>query len=224
MSKDIEKLVENINVLMRDKGVANFTELAKNTKIPQPTMHRLVSGDIKDPKYTLLKNIADYFKVSVDELVESSLKHNKDLNNAESRVASVAFKQIPVVGGAQLGADGYWLDFQYPVGFGDGYVNWPSNDPDAFALRCKGDSMKPRIKNGEYVIIEPNHAYQPGDEVLLVSKQEEVMIKTFLYERDDEIMVMSINEEHPPLRFDIDNVEHLYYVAGIAKPSLYHCI
>ncbi|MEQ4655669.1 S24 family peptidase [Providencia manganoxydans] len=224
MSRDIEKLVENINVLMREKGVANFTELAKNTKIPQPTMHRLVSGDIKDPKYTLLKNIADFFKVSVDELVESSLKHNREHNNADTTISSVNFKKIPVVGGAQLGNGGYWQDFQYPVGFGDGFVNWPSDDPDAFALRCKGDSMKPRIKNGEYVIIEPNHTYLPGDEVLVISKQEEVMIKTFLYERDEEIMVMSINEEHPPLRFSADDIEHLYYVAGIAKPSLYNCI
>jgi phage repressor protein C with HTH and peptisase S24 domain len=25
------------------------------------------------------------------------------------------------------------------------------------ALRCTGDSMKPRIKDGEYVVVEPNH-------------------------------------------------------------------
>lgn len=224
MSRDIEKLIKNINTLMREKGVSNVTELAKNTKIPQPTMHRLVSGEIKDPKYTLLKNIADFFKISVDDLVEKSLLHSREHNNGDTEVYTVNFKHIPVVGGAQLGNGGFWTDLQYPIGFGDGYVNWPTNDPDAFSLKCKGDSMKPRIKNGEYVIVEPNHHYLPGDEVLVITKQGEVMVKTFLYERDNEVMVMSINEEHPPLRFPLSDLEHIYYVAGIAKPSLYHCV
>jgi phage repressor protein C with HTH and peptisase S24 domain len=32
--------------------------------------------------------------------------------------------------------------------------------------------MKPRIKDGEYVVVEPNHQYLPGDEVLIVTKDE----------------------------------------------------
>ncbi len=224
MGQNIDKLVSNINELMKQKGVANVTELAKNTKIPQPTMHRLVSGEIKDPKYTLLKNIADFFKISVEELVEKSNPRALETSNGNKNIDAVQYKHIPVVGGAQLGTGGYWTERQYPVGFGDGYVSWPSTDPDAFAIKCAGDSMKPRIKDGEYVIVEPNHQYFPGDEVLVISKQEEVMVKIFLYERGNEIMIMSVNEEHPPIRFNINEIEHIYYVAGIAKPSLYNCL
>lgn len=80
--------------------------------------------------------------------------------------------------------------------------------------------MKPRIKDGEYAIIEPNHQFLPGDEILVITKDERVMVKTFLYEREGEVMVMSINEEHLPIRFSLSEIQSMHYVAGIAKPSL----
>ncbi|MBJ7586965.1 helix-turn-helix domain-containing protein [Citrobacter freundii] len=216
-----EKLAANINHLMSQKGIANVTELAKQIRIPQPTMHRLLSGDVKEPKYALLKQIADFFKLSVQELVETDLLRTAGSQSVEpTKVGTLRFSEVPIIGGAQLGNGGHWTNMQYPVGFGDGYINWPTRDPDAYALRCTGDSMKPRIKDGEYVVIEPNHQFLPGDEVLVVTKDERAMVKTFLYERDGEVMVMSINEEHLPIRFSLSEIESIHYVAGIAKSSL----
>lgn len=216
-----DKLTANINHLMSQKGIANVTELAKQIRIPQPTMHRLLSGDVKEPKYALLKQIADFFKLSVQELVETDLLRAAGNQSVEStKVGTLKFTEVPIIGGAQLGNGGHWTNMQYPVGFGDGYINWPTRDPDAYALRCTGDSMKPRIKDGEYVVIEPNHQFLPGDEVLVVTKDERAMVKTFLYERDGEVMVMSINEEHLPIRFSLSEIESIHYVAGIAKSSL----
>lgn len=216
-----EKLASNINHLMSQKGIANVTELAKQIRIPQPTMHRLLSGDVKEPKYALLKQIADFFKLSVQELVETDLLRTAGSQSVEpTKVGTLRFSEVPIIGGAQLGDGGHWTNMQYPVGFGDGYINWPTRDPDAYALRCTGDSMKPRIKDGEYVVIEPNHQFLPGDEVLVVTKDERAMVKTFLYERDGEVMVMSINEEHLPIRFSLSEIESIHYVAGIAKSSL----
>ena len=221
MNKSTDQLIANITLLMQRKGVANVTELAKNTKIPQPTMHRLIAGDIKEPKYALLKRIADYFKIKVEELMEKDLIDLKPECNVNSSPELLHFTKVPVVGGAQLGNGGHWVNLQYPVGYGDGFINWPTKDPGAYALRCSGDSMKPRIKDGEYVVVEPGHDYLPGDEVLVITKDEQVMVKTFLYKRDAEVMVMSINEEHLPIRFTLKEIESIQYVAGIAKPSLY---
>ncbi|EIR5399578.1 helix-turn-helix domain-containing protein [Salmonella enterica] len=216
-----EKLAANINHLMSQKGIANVTELAKQIRIPQPTMHRLLSGDVKEPKYALLKQIADFFKLSVQELVETDLLRTVSSESIEpTKVGTLRFTEVPIIGGAQLGNGGHWTNMQYPVGFGDGYINWPTRDPDAYAVHCTGDSMKPRIKDGEYVVIEPNHQFLPGDEVLVVTKDERAMVKTFLYERDGEVMVMSINEEHLPIRFSLSEIESIHYVAGIAKSSL----
>ncbi|HAT3920668.1 TPA: helix-turn-helix domain-containing protein [Kluyvera ascorbata] len=221
MGFSTEKMISNINFLMGQRGINHVTELAKQIRIPQPTMHRLVSGEVKEPKYVLLKQIADFFKVSIQDLVEKDLSKNQICGSKElTKVGSVSFTEVPIVGGAQLGNGGHWANMQYPVGYGDGYISWPTKDPDAYALRCTGDSMKPRIKDGEYAIIEPNHQFLPGDEILVITKDERVMVKTFLYEREGEVMVMSINEEHLPIRFSLSEIQSMHYVAGIAKPSL----
>lgn len=213
-----DKLIANIQKLMANRGIANVTELAKLLRVPQPTMHRLLSGDMKEPKYPLVKAIADYFKISVPDLVEGSIDPAEGMTPTAT---PVRMRGVPVVGGAQLGDEGYWTNLQYPVGYGDGTLSWPSQDPDVYALRCTGDSMKPRIKDGEYVVVEPNHSYQPGDEVLVVTQDDRAMVKTFLYERDGFIMLMSINEEHLPIKLPSSDLVCIQYVAGIAKSSLY---
>lgn len=216
MHHTTDRIIANINHLMQKHSVTTVADLAKLIRVPQPTFHRLMAGENQDPKYTLLKRVADYFKISVSDLVEKDLR-NASAGNVIGEAEEVSFTRVPVMGSAQLGSEGHWVGLDN----GDGFVNWPSRDPEAFALRCKGDSMKPRIKDGEYVVVEPNHGYLPGDEVLLVTRDEQVMIKTFLYQRDGAVLVMSVNEEHPPLRFPVSDVVRIQYVAGIAKPSLH---
>ncbi|HHR6131919.1 TPA: helix-turn-helix domain-containing protein [Providencia alcalifaciens] len=215
-----ELLIKNIKHLMDTKGISNHTELARRLKMHQPTMHRLLSGEVKDPKISVVKNIADFFHVPLTDLTDADL--TKKENGVPQSAISVNYASIPVVGRAQLGEGGCWSDLQYPIGMGEGYIHWPTSDPDAYALLCVGDSMIPRIKEGEFVIIEPNHAYSPGDEVLLVTSSEETMVKTYLYKRDGYIYLSSINDAHPPIKVEQIKVDKIHYVAGIAKPSLWY--
>lgn len=132
-----------------------------------------------------------------------------------------AGKRIPVLGMAQLGDNGFWAEVEYPVGHGDGYLDFPSRDRDAYGIRCVGDSMLPRIKDGEFVVIEPNHPVENGDEVLVKAKDGRVMIKILLYQRGGRTHLMSVNTEHAPLAIDTEKIERLHYVAAIVKPSMW---
>ncbi len=126
---------------------------------------------------------------------------------------------VPVVGKALLGTDGYFEAMDYPVGTGDGRLMVPSNDPNAYALKVSGHSMMPRIKNGEFVLIEPNHGYVAGDEVLVKTFAGQAMIKEYIYTRDGEHRFDSVNPGVPPLMLPVESVEKIHYVAGILKPS-----
>lgn len=128
---------------------------------------------------------------------------------------------IPVVGVAQLGTEGYWEESQHPVGFGDGCIAWMTEDHNAYALKCVGDSMAPRIRHGEYVIIEPNHNIVPGDEVLVKTTDGQSMIKVFLYERDGRVHLESVNSAFGQMVLQQENIDKFHYVAGIAKASLH---
>jgi phage repressor protein C with HTH and peptisase S24 domain len=130
-----------------------------------------------------------------------------------------AFRKIPVRGMAQLGDNGLFVDVEYPVGHGDGYVFFPSKDPDAYALRCNGESMRPRVKHNEFVVVEPNTRVQNGDEVLVKSQDGRVMVKELAYVRDGIAHLSSVNEAHGMLRIPQDQIERMHFVAGIVKRS-----
>jgi len=134
-------------------------------------------------------------------------------------IPAESWKGVPVVGMASLGDNGFWADVEYPVGHGDGFVDVPTKDKDAYALRCIGDSMRPRIKDREFVVIEPNHEIEPGDEVLVKAKDGRVMVKEFMYQRAGRVHLLSVNETHGKLAFALDEIDKMHYVGWIAKPS-----
>lgn len=143
------------------------------------------------------------------------------LGNAEAAPTLGMCKKIPVVGEAQLGDNGHWYELEYPVGHGDGYLAFPAKDNNAYALRCRGDSMKPRIQNGEFVIVEPNRAAQPGDEVLVKSKDDRVMVKRLLWRRDGLVHLLSVNEAHPSISLAETDIDAIHPIAGIFNSAIW---
>lgn len=127
--------------------------------------------------------------------------------------------RIPVVGSALLGDNGHFVELEYPVGHGDGWVDIASRDPNAYALRCRGDSMKPRIQSGEFVVVEPNTEPTPGDEVLVKAVDGRVMVKKYLYRRDGRVHLISVNEAHPSIAIEERDIAAMHYVGAIVKVS-----
>ncbi len=141
--------------------------------------------------------------------------------NVEDAIALASPTRVPVVGTAQLGDNGFWSELEAPTGYGDGSVMICTTDKNAYALRCRGDSMSPRIKDGEYVVVEPNREPIPGDEVLVKHVDGRVMVKQFMYERDGRLHLMSVNEAHPKQSFPKEEIELFHHVAGIMKRTMW---
>ena len=128
---------------------------------------------------------------------------------------------IPIVANAKLGdEENYFVELEYPTGNGDGSVRYATKDRNAYALRCLGDSMKPRIKHGEFVIVEPNHAVAPGDEVVIRDKKDRVMVKVWRHTRDGMVYLESVNEAFKPFGVPEDEIEIMHFIAAVAKSSL----
>lgn len=167
---------------------------------------------------------ADFIGCTLDELVgrasvpdDTTTKRGKMVRSDQIR--NLPTRKVPVVGTAQLGDDGFWTELGHPVGSGDGYLDVPSDDRNAYAVRVVGDSMHPRIRSGEFVLIEPNHPYGPGDEVLVVTRDGRSMVKEFLYQRDGQLVLNSVNNGHGRLSLQLDHVDKIHYVAGIVKSA-----
>ncbi|WP_072239754.1 S24 family peptidase [Candidatus Williamhamiltonella defendens] len=224
------KLNKNIKKLMDEKGVKSVAELSRRIGMPQPTLHRMLSGEVKSPRLEIVQKIANFFRVEANELLYKDLRtsnistenETKSYERTEVNTIPFNFGKVPVLGTIQLGGGGYWNFKESSGGHHYGYIIWPTEDRDAFALRCQGESMMPRIQHGEFVVMEPNYKYKPGDEVLVQDDHGQVMVKTFLYQRDDVVHLLSINSNHLPIRLAASTIEKIIYVAGIAKDSLYY--
>jgi phage repressor protein C with HTH and peptisase S24 domain len=151
--------------------------------------------------------------------ITGTLEGVSGVMDAQISNANFKIRHAPIVGKAQLGDNGYWCDMEYPNGYGDGYIKFPTDDEEVYALRCVGDSMRPRVKNGEFVIIEPNTPCKPGDEVLIKSKDGRVMVKIFLYEREGYFSFQSVNENHPSFSLPTEEIAAMHHVAAIVKSS-----
>lgn len=190
------------------KGLAN--------KLGKP--HALMSHYIgKNPTKNIGPQIAREIEVAYGHPEGwMDTPHFQDTIREQSRTYALP-QLIPIKGCAQLGDGGFWETFEYPEGHGDGYIQWYSDDPDAYAVQGIGDSMAPRIRHKEYAIIEPNRTVFNGDEVFVVTSDGRRMVKIFLYFRDDRVHLESTNADHEKIVLLKQEVLTMHYVAGIAK-------
>lgn len=142
----------------------------------------------------------------------------RDRNEALLSRPAPTLAAVPVIGYAIAtpDQDGYYSDGDHPVGFGDSLIRWPSADPNAYALRVRGDSMQPRIRPGEIIVVEPNRSPEPGDDVLVKCRDGRKMVKQLLYRRTGEVVLGSINQRHNQVTVSVEEIEALHFVAGIA--------
>lgn len=134
----------------------------------------------------------------------------------------VAAKRVPVVGEVKGGMDGYLEELQYPVGHGEGYVEYPATDPAAYALRVRGDSMHPRYRAGEFIVVSPSIESQPGDDVVVSLTDGRKLLKQLNWIRDGEVQLLSINDTFSPLTIQASEVQFMHLVDGRVRRTGFH--
>ncbi|MBC8950230.1 helix-turn-helix transcriptional regulator [Xenorhabdus sp. TS4] len=73
-------LIRNVSYLMTIHGIKNVTQLASRLEMHQSTLHRLLTGEVKDPSYSMLKTIANFFGRTATEIMECDLSENDGAN------------------------------------------------------------------------------------------------------------------------------------------------
>ena len=134
--------------------------------------------------------------------------------NVEAGPVMKPAREIPVVGEVKGGDDGYLTELDYPAGHGEGVMDYPTSDPRAFALRVRGDSMHPRYRAGEFVVVEPSVEPQPGDDVVVALHDGRKLLKELNWVRDGEVQLLSINNHFGPLTLSLTEVLRIQLVAG----------
>lgn len=189
-------------------------------KSGQSAVNQYLNGKVALNLEALLKFSAELrfepSEVSPRLAAEIARAATADRSNVEQGPPIVSpYRAIPIVGTAQMGAEGYWI----ALDDGEGFVDVPSKDPGAYALRLKGDSMAPAIRSGWIAVCEPNGRLVPGEYVMIRLVDGESMLKELLYANDEEVSVMSLNPAYSRRTIPMDQIEQMHYVGHIVAPS-----
>lgn len=142
-----------------------------------------------------------------------------DLFYGETLGDSVSCRQIPIVGTTQAGPSREWFDLGFPAGWSDEYVDFPAKSPNTYALRVVGDSMAPRILEGEAVLIDPNIEPVTGEEVVVKLTTGDVMVKTLAAVRDGLVFLDSYNNGYARIVKPTSEIKFMHSVIGVARSS-----
>lgn len=164
----------------------------------------------------LISQPIESFSPRLAKEISEMAKANFESNVEAGPPITTETRRIEIVGTAQLGPDGYWVGLDGK----DGWVETYSRDEDAYALRLKGDSMAPAIRNGWIAVCEPNHRRVPGEYVMVTTKDGQSMVKELLFENDEGVSLMSVNTAYGERRtLEWDEIDKIHYVGNILAPS-----
>lgn len=129
-----------------------------------------------------------------------------------------ATRNVPLIGFAQAGRQGYFDDAGYPIGGGWDEISFPgSTDPHAFALEIAGDSMEPVFRDGDIVVVSPEGGVRRGDRVVVKTRDGEVMAKVLKRQSAQRIELSSFNPAHEDREFPLSDIEWIARIIWAAQ-------
>ena len=141
---------DNIQYYM-DINKIERREFAKVLGVPYSSLTDWINGNTY-PRIDKIQRMADYFHIEKSDLVEP--------RNSSKKTESI---RIPVLGRIAAGI---------PLEMIEDIVDWEEIDAETakqgeiFALQIKGNSMEPRILNGDVVIVHQQEDAESGDTVI----------------------------------------------------------
>lgn len=192
---------DNIQTLCRERGISPaymVKSLGMSTGLPSFWKKGTV------PKADTLQKIADYFGVTVNDLLSEPGEAPSKLNREQGEKIAVL---------ASVGAG-------IPL---EAINTFDQDDPDSweeigkldaargeyFALRIRGQSMEPLIRHGDIVIVRRQDEYNDGDIVIALVNGNEGVCKLLEYRNNGGIALLSLNPAFPPMTFTAEQIENL---------------
>lgn len=89
------------------------------------------------------------------------------------------------------------------------------NDPNAFALQVRGNSMAPKIEDGDIIVVSPKHEARSGD-ICVVRVNDEDTVKRIKLE-DQFVHLIPLNPEFEPVAVRRRDVSTIWKVVKVIK-------
>lgn len=130
-------------------------------------------------------------------------------------------RNIPVIGFAQAGQEGFFDEDGYPAGDGWDEVSFPGthniNDDNSYAIEVSGNSMEPLYREGDFLIVSPAAQLRRGDRVVVKTTDGEVLTKELLRQTASKIDLKSINPAYEDRTLRQNEVQWIARVIWVSQ-------
>ena len=175
---------DNLRRLRLVNGLSQCA-LARDLGVAQSTVGMWESGK-RQPDLEMMKKIAEMFCVSLDFLMGRQVR-------------------IPVLGQVQAGQPSY---AQSDVLGYEELSSEQAQSGEYFALKIRGDSMEPRMREGDTVIVHSQQDLESGEIGIVLVGEEEATVKKVI-KHPAGITLMPLNSKYTPLFYTPQQVEQL---------------
>lgn len=160
------------------------------------------------PDPQTLARVAAYFKVSTDYLLGCA---PGPIPSAASCVGAPREFPIPIIGTVRAGFGALAFEEDY----GEEYAS--VKDPGSyFYLLVKGDSMEPRISDGDLALVHRQPTLENGDLGVVVFGEGEGTLKKFV-RRGSAVILQPFNSTYAPQILMGEDLEHLYIAGKVVE-------
>ena len=157
--------MKNLKLLRKKSGLSQ-RDFAEIIHASQNTVSQWESGK-REPSYAIAREIANYFNVSVDYLLGIEEK------TAPSSMRKKGIK-IPVLGRVQAGIPVEAIE--EILGYEE-ITEEMASQGEFFALKIRGDSMLPRMVEGDVIIVRKQSNVDSGDIAVVLVNGNDATVK-----------------------------------------------
>jgi len=223
----------NLKYLRKKKGLTQ-QQFADNMEIKR-SLIGAYEEDRAEPKYDLLKKIAEYFDLTIDEFINEDIndswKPKPKSQGSNLRVLSISVDKddnenielVPVK--ASAGYLNGFSDPQYIQDLPKFQLPIPSLKQGTYrAFEIKGDSMLP-IQSGSIIIgeyLDNWNDIKVGETYVIISKNEGVVYKRAgnKFKEDKELKLISDNKVYDPYSVPADDILEIWKAKAYLSTAL----
>ena len=199
-------LHEQIKTLRAARGL-NQVELAKKLNVSKQSISNWENNNIQ-PSIEVLVKLARFFSVSTDYLLGCA---PAPITSAVAAADGPREFPIPIIGTVRAGFGAFAFEEDY----GEEYAR--VKDPGSyFYLLVKGDSMEPRISDGDLALVHRQPTLENGDLGVVIFGEGEGTLKKFI-RRGNTIILQPFNNVYAPQIIMGEDLEHLYIAGKVVE-------
>jgi repressor LexA len=189
---------------LRKKFGLSQAQLASQLNVTQQAVGKWETGK-SFPDTSALVAMADFFETSVDYLI------GKENVFYEIKVSETKGYQIPILGTVKAGYNAY----AYSEDLGTEYAS-VSNPDEYFFLTVRGDSMEPRIKDGDLALVHKQNYLENGDLGVIIYDGDEGTLKKFV-RRGNMVILQPFNPDYEAKILQGEDLNNIYIAGKVVE-------